>query len=145
VATERLFAQIIFPVASPQVARRIASHDDLARVPVIIEPRAGISWQDWLQAKGHAGQRLGPGPEYSDPSLCLDAAISGLGVYLAFETLAVDALDRGSLVTPFAGRHATRNSYWLVSAADRRTSPAARAFAAWLRDEVAAAGLGRAS
>jgi DNA-binding transcriptional LysR family regulator len=145
VATERLFAQIIFPVASPQVARRIASHDDLARVPVIIEPRAGISWHDWLQAKGHAGQRLGPGPEYSDPSLCLDAAISGLGVYLAFETLAVDALDRGSLVTPFAGRHATRNSYWLVSAADRRTSPAARAFAAWLRDEVAAAGLGRAS
>jgi DNA-binding transcriptional LysR family regulator len=145
VAAERLFSQIIFPVAAPQLASRITAHADLARVPVIIEPRAGVTWQQWLQPEGHPDQPLCPGPEYSDPSLCLDAAIAGLGVYLAFETLAVDALARGSLVTPFAGRHATQNSYWLVSAGDQRPSPASRAFATWLRAEVAAAGLGRAS
>jgi DNA-binding transcriptional LysR family regulator len=145
VALERLFPQIVFPVASPGLAASLSGPADLARVPVIIEPKAGVTWEDWLGPEGLSGQTLGPGPEYSDPVLCLDAAIAGQGVYLAFETLAIDALTRGSLVAPFAGRHATANSYWLVSAPDRRLTPAARAFADWLRVEVRAAGLGHAA
>lgn len=144
VAAERLFPQIIFPVAAPQLAERLRDPSDLSRVPVIIEPKAGISWRDWLGPEGVGDIDLAPGPEYSDPTLCLDAAISGIGVYLALETLAVDALARGSLIAPFAGRHPTANSYWLISALEGRPSPAARAFAQWLGEEITAAGLGRA-
>lgn len=145
VHAEPLFRQVIFPVASPQMAEKLHSPADLARVPIIVEPKAGISWRDWLQPEGFDGLSLPPGPEYSDASLCLDAAISGIGVFLAFETLAADALQRGSIVAPFRGRHATANSYWLVSAPDRRKTPAARAFSDWLREETAAAGLGQTS
>jgi LysR family transcriptional regulator, glycine cleavage system transcriptional activator len=142
VDAEKLFDQVIFPVASPQLARSIASPADLARVPVILEPNAGFSWQDWLVPEGHAGVTLGPGPEFSGSSLCLDAVISGSGVFLAFETLAADALAQGSIVAPFAGRHRTGNSYWLVSAQTQRKTHAMRAFAEWIKQEIALAGLG---
>ncbi|TAG08747.1 MAG: LysR family transcriptional regulator [Rhodobacterales bacterium] len=142
VDAQKLFDQIIFPVAAPQVASRINVHADLARVPVIVEPKADFSWQDWLLPEGHAGISLGTGPEFSDAALCLDAAISRAGVFLAFETLTFDALARGSVVAPFAGRHRTGNSYWLVAARDRRPTPAMRAFGDWLKAEIAAAGLG---
>jgi LysR family transcriptional regulator, glycine cleavage system transcriptional activator len=143
VDAEKLFDQVIFPVASPQLARSITSPADLARVPVIVEPNAGFSWQAWLVPEGHAGVTLGPGPEFSDSSLCLDAAISGSGVFLAFETLAADALAQGSIVAPFAGRHRTGNSYWLASAQGQRKTNAMRAFADWIRREIAVAGFGR--
>jgi DNA-binding transcriptional LysR family regulator len=143
VDAEKLFDQIIFPVASPKLAATITSPAALANVPVIMEPNAGFSWRDWLLPEGHADVRLGPGPEFSNSSLCLDAAISGAGVFLAFETLAADALARGTVVAPFSGRHRTGNSYWLVSAQNRKLTPAVRAFAEWLRHEIGVAGLGR--
>ena len=143
VDAERLFDQIIFPVASPQLALSIATPADLARVPVIIEPHAGFSWADWLRPEGHDTITLGRGPEFSNSSLCLDAAISGSGVFLAFETLAADALASGSVAAPFSGRHRTGNSYWLVSAGDQRKTTAMRAFEGWIKREIAEAGLGR--
>jgi LysR family transcriptional regulator, glycine cleavage system transcriptional activator len=143
VAAEKLFDQVIFPVAAPQLGRKLKDPTDLATVPIIIEPRAGFTWNDWLGPEGLEGLKLRPGPEYSDSSLCLDAAISGTGVFLAFETLAADALLQGSLIAPFAGRHQTANSYWLVTAQDQRQSPAMRAFSTWLKAEIAASGLGR--
>jgi DNA-binding transcriptional LysR family regulator len=143
VAAEKVFDQVIFPVAAPQLARKLATAADLAKVPIIIEPKAGFTWDDWLGPEGLAGLKLRHGAEYSDSSLCLDATISGAGVFLAFETLAADALARGSLVAPFRGRHRTKNSYWLVTAPDRRPSAPTRAFSIWLKAEIAASGLGR--
>ena len=143
--SEKLFDQIIFPVASPDLAARIRDPADLARMPVIMEPNAGFSWQDWLVPEGHGDVVLGPGPEFSNSSLCLDAVISGAGVFLAFETLAADALARGTIAAPFAGRHRTGNSYWLVSAQNQRMTAAVRAFADWIRREIALAGLGAAA
>ncbi len=145
VEAEHLFDQIIFPVASPSLAAGIATPADLARVPVIIEPNAGFSWQDWLRPEGCPDVPLGAGPEFSDSSLCLDAAISGGGVFLAFETLAADALNQGSVCALFGGRHRTGNSYWLVTARNRRRSGAVGAFVDWLKSEIRLAGLGRAS
>jgi DNA-binding transcriptional LysR family regulator len=78
---------------------------------------------------------------FSDASLCLDAAISGSGVFLTFETLAADALAHGRVVEPFRRRRATSNSYWFV-APEGRPRRSARIFREWLKEEVAAAGFG---
>jgi LysR family transcriptional regulator, glycine cleavage system transcriptional activator len=145
VSAEKLFDQVIFPIASPQLAHKLRHPMDLAQIPVIVEPRAGFTWNEWLEPEGLLGLKLPPGPEFSDAALCLDAAISGAGVFLAFETLAADALARGSVIAPFARRHRTKNSYWLVSAQDRKQTPPMRAFAAWLKAEVAAECFGQVS
>ncbi len=64
VEAERLFDQIIFPVASPGLAATIATPEDLARVPVIIEPNAGFSWQDWLRPEGWPTCAWARGPSF---------------------------------------------------------------------------------
>lgn len=139
---ERLAAQVIFPVAAPALAARLGDHADLARVPVIRESRpTTYGWADWLAAEGRPEVVPGDGPLFSDAQLCLDAAISGEGVFLAFESVALDPLARGLLAEPFRGRHATANAYWLVSPEGRRR-PTVRAFSDWLRAEFAAEGMG---
>jgi LysR family glycine cleavage system transcriptional activator len=142
VIVEHLTPQVIFPVCAADIGARLSDHADLARVPVIRETRGMFDWPDWLAAEGRAEVVPGDGPVFNDAMLCLDAAISGEGVFLTFESLAADALAMGRLVEPFRGRHATANSYWLVGPADGFSRPA-RHFAAWLKAEVAAAGLGR--
>lgn len=144
VRAERLAAQVIFPVCAPGLARRVTDHADLARVPIIRETKANFGWEDWLGPEGRPEVVPGDGPFFSDAQLCLDAAISGEGVFLSFESLAVDPLSRGLLAEPFRGRHATGNAYWLVAPAEGPTRRPVRAFADWLRAEFAEAGLGSA-
>ncbi|WP_373355145.1 LysR substrate-binding domain-containing protein [Pseudoroseicyclus sp. CXY001] len=148
VTVERLWPQVIFPVCAPEMAARLQRIEDLARVPVIRETAGNFTWADWLGPAGApevvpGGEVAGEGPLYSDSMLCLDAAISGEGVFLSFETLAADALAMGRLTAPFRGRFVTANHYWLVTAAGARPTRAMRAFTGWLKAEVAEAGLGR--
>jgi DNA-binding transcriptional LysR family regulator len=142
VSAERLVSQVIFPVCAPELAAQIRGLADLARVPVIRETRAGFGGGDWLGPEGRADIVPGDGPWYSDAHLCLNAAIAGEGVFLAFEALALEALGHGRLVEPFRRRHPTANSYWLIWPARGRMRRPVQAFAEWLKVEVAEAGLG---
>ena len=80
---------------------------------------------------------------FSDAALCLDATISGSGVFLTYETLAADPLHHGRLVEPFTRRRATQNAYWLVTPKDRRLSRPAQLFLTWLRENIATSGFGK--
>ena len=142
VNVERLFPQIVFPVSSPALAARLSRPADLVRVPIIREPQPMFDWEAWLAPDEPAPGDLPDGPVFSDASLCLDAAISGTGVFLTFETLAADALAYGRLVEPFSRRCATRNAYWFVTAEGRTPPPPVRLFCRWLKREIASARLG---
>ncbi|WP_126978440.1 LysR substrate-binding domain-containing protein [Frigidibacter oleivorans] len=137
---EPLFRQRVAAVCAPDLAARFAGPADLARLPVIREPAPMFGWEVWLAPQGLADLQLGEGPVFSDASLCLDAAISGAGVFLAFEVVAADALERGTLVALPPGFVGTDLHYWLVTSGTRRPGPAARAFALWLRAELARSG-----
>ncbi len=140
VKAERLAGLKLFPVCSPAMAERIQSLDDLARLPIIRDHGSPGRWPLWLAGQGAPGLVLGGGPVYSDAGLCLDAAIAGQGVTMAWPTLAADALKSGALRAPFAGAVASDEAYWLVVSATRPLSVAVRAFAGWLRAELAADG-----
>jgi DNA-binding transcriptional LysR family regulator len=139
---ERLIPQVIFPVCAPEVAARLTDHADLTRVPVIRETHPDYSWADWLGLEGKPEVEPGDGPWFSDPALCLDAAISGEGVFLAVEALASVSLKLGHLAEPFRGRHSTPRSYWLVTPEHGAPRRPVRRFAEWLRAEFCEAGLG---
>lgn len=144
VKAERLFAHRAFPVCSPALAERIRTAGDLAAMPIIREPRPSFDWDFWLKPFGLSPDILGEGPIFSDASLCLDAAISGAGVFLAFEVLAEHALRTGQLVAPLGGPVPTGQAYWLITAPDRAPSPAQAAFRRWLKQRLAASGFGGA-
>ena len=97
-----------------------------------------FGWNVWLEPNGLDEAILSEGPVFSNASLCLDAAIAGQGVFLAWETLACDALRSGRLVAPFSDRYPTGFSYWYVTGKYALRSQAVRDFEAWLRSELEA-------
>lgn len=132
-----LLPQEVYPVASPAVAGQLHTPQDLRRTPVIRDALSVIPWSLWLDAFGIDEGSLQAGSSFTDAALCLDAAISGQGVMLAWDTLAQDALAAGRLVAPFQHRASTGLGYWLVSSRSRRPTIAMQRFAGWIRDELA--------
>jgi LysR family transcriptional regulator, glycine cleavage system transcriptional activator len=140
VRAERLAGLTLFPVCNLALAAEIRSVADLARLPVIRDHGSPHRWPLWLAGQGAANLELAAGPIYSDAGLCLDAAIAGQGVTLAWPTLAADALKAGCIRAPFAGAVDGGEAYWLVTSASRPASASVRAFARWLKTELAADG-----
>ncbi|QDC11074.1 LysR family transcriptional regulator [Oceanicola sp. D3] len=141
VACERLFDQRIVPVCSADMAAQVQSAADFSALPIIRDTSAMFGWNNWLQPED-AAVALGGGPEFSDASLCFDAAMAGQGVFLAFEVLAHDPLARGQVVAPLPRWHKTQHAYWLLHAEGRSLSNPARLFRRWLKGAIAAEGLG---
>ncbi len=137
VEAERLLQQRVFPVCSPAIARELRRPADLAHVPIIREPRSMFSWDVWLAPNGLDAGILGEGPIFSDASLCLDAAVAGQGVFLAWETLAAGAIAYDRLVAPFPDRYPTGIFYWFVTPRLVHRPRAVRAFRDWLVGELA--------
>jgi DNA-binding transcriptional LysR family regulator len=140
VTAVHLLDQVVFPVCSPQHAAALKRHADLSLLPVLRDRGAMFTWETWLAPEGLSGLPLTEGATYSDASLCLQAAIAGQGIFLAWPTLAAYALADGQLVAPFPGRHPTGDAYWLVTSAQRPKPAKVRKFESWLRREFAAFG-----
>lgn len=145
VEAEELYPQRVFPVCAPVMAQKLRAPCDLASVPIIREPHSMFGWDVWLKPNDMSEDDLGEGPVFSDASLCLDASVAGQGVFLAWETLAADALQAGRLVAPFPGRFHTGISYWFVEPKRQRRSHAVEAFRAWLVSELRTGGQGGTS
>ena len=126
----------VFPVCSPALAERLKEPADLAKLPVIRDLGANFDWDAWLEPNDLDKSMLQAGPEYSDAMLCLDAAIAGQGLFLAWDTLANDPISFGQLVAPFPGRHSSGLSYWFVTAQHAPRSKSVEAFRRWVKQEL---------
>jgi len=138
VEAQFLLAQDVFPVAAPSVAAEIRIPEDLCRAPLIRDANSTLTWSLWLDHFSLDEKALPEGSSFSDASLCLDAAIAGQGVMLAWNILAQDAVEDGRLVAPFAHRAATGSGYWLIRSKLRRPTAAMRRFSDWIVSEFAA-------
>lgn len=137
VKAEFLLAQEVFPVCAPEIAARLGTPADLAHVPVILDANSNLDWALWLRHFGLGEKILSMGDTFTDASLCLDAAIAGQGVMLAWQTLAHDALRSGILVAPFAERVDTGYGYYVVTSANRHEPKKVARFREWLKAEIA--------
>ena len=110
----RLGDEIVFPVCSPDYARRLSIERpaDLARCRLLRTPWQ--PWSPWFQAAGLAWDEPRDGPLYPDSSLLLRAAMAGEGVALSRRLLMADDLAAGRLCHPFDIVIADPNSYYLV-------------------------------
>jgi len=128
----------LFPVCAPALAAQIRQPGDLFAHPVIREDAALFGWDIWLGAQGLTPQGLRPGPTYGDAALCLDAAITGQGLFMAWETIAADALDRCTLAAPLPLKVPSGNAFWFVTTPLSARKPAVRRFRDWLQAEMQA-------
>ncbi|PAQ10789.1 LysR substrate-binding domain-containing protein [Mesorhizobium temperatum] len=138
VRAELLLAQEVFPVCAPSIAARLKSIQDLAQTCAITDERSMISWDSWFEAAGVKPVTFLKGARFTDPMLCLESAIAGHGVMLAWQLLTADALADGRLVAPFGVRAESGLGYWLVTSASKSESRKVRDFKAWIREEIEA-------
>ncbi|OCJ17986.1 LysR family transcriptional regulator [Rhizobium sp. AC44/96] len=136
VNADLLLAQEVFPVCSPAMAARLSQPADLLALPAIIDGHAMFGWEVWMREAGLPGATLETRHVFNDASLCLDAAIAGQGVMLAWQTLAGYALEQGQLVAPFAIRAKTGFGHYFITAEGAREPKKVRDFKAWIREEM---------
>ena len=136
VNAELLFAQRIFPVCAPVIAARLKRVEDLANEWVIREENGMVDWERWFTQAGVTDVTPQLGASFTDPNLCLEAAIGGQGVMLASQLLAADALADGRLVAPFGITADSGYGYYVVTSAAKKPSRKVKAFKHWLEEEA---------
>jgi len=139
---ERLMPETMLVVAASEVAKTIKSPADIARANLIEDDmqtsRGGHpDWETWLKSLGvakHGPLRI---RHFDDSNLAIEAAVSGLGVALAWHSLVEADLKAGRLVRLLDRRIPTTLGYHLVIPENRATLAKVVAFREWLFDLVA--------
>ena len=100
----------------------------------IVHEHTSRAWNVW---QDNADRRITSKAELSFPHthLCIEAALSGLGVALVERRMVHDDLLAGRLVAP-AQFVPFADGLAIVPASERADSPAANAFIAWMIDEL---------
>ena len=124
-------------LGSPDAAHRLrgASVAALADEPLL---GAAALWQRWF-ALNNVRARVNPVAEFSDAGLLLQAGEQNLGLVLAREILAADALRDGRLVrlSPVSLQEEQAFGYWLAFLPNLRDWPPLVALRDWLLEELA--------
>jgi LysR family transcriptional regulator, glycine cleavage system transcriptional activator len=136
-AAERLIDSPLIAVGSPNAARRLLGREArvLADEPLLGSPTL---WARWFELAG-LRVRVNPVATFNDAGLMLQASEQDLGLALARELLAADALRDGRLVrlSPLALPDDEAYAYWLVYPPALRDWPPLVALRQWLNDELA--------
>jgi LysR family glycine cleavage system transcriptional activator len=134
---ERLMDDVLFPVCAPAAAARLRDYRDLAQATLLHDDDPNASWPDWVEAAGLGkADWAARGPRLASTLLLIQAAAAGDGVTLVPARLAAGHLEDGSLAVPFKVKFARQLTHWLVRPQRELSSPALRAFCAWLRSEA---------
>ena len=132
-----LMDEELFPVASSKLLgiENVASAEHISALPLIAD-LAHQGWSDWFRAAGVRGARLKELHTFNDSTDALQAAAHGLGVALARTQIAAPYLASGALIQLPGPRVKARFAYYIVHPTNRRLTPEAAAFIAWLREEA---------
>lgn len=133
---EQLGTSPLIAVAAPGRAARIrpGDHQALATEPLLGE---AALWNQFLSLCG-CKLRGKTVADFNDAGLMLQAAEQDLGIALARELLAADALQAGRLVrmSPLTLTMGDAAPFWFVYPPQHAELPALRALHQWLRDEM---------
>ena len=134
---ERMMPEAIIPVAVPALAAEISTVADIARKPLLDDAshtlgEAFMDWATWFTSQGVAWEAPLRIKYFEESNLTIQAALSGLGVALAWRTLVEDDLKAGRLIWLLDRTVTTHLGYHLVMPANRAALPKVKAFSAWL-------------
>jgi LysR family transcriptional regulator, glycine cleavage system transcriptional activator len=137
-AAERLIDSPLIAVGAPAAARRLHGSGAAA---LAAQPLLGATrlWERWFALDG-CRAAVNPVAVFNDAGLMLQAAEQDIGIALARELLAADALRDGRLVrlSALALPDDEVHAFWLVYPTELRDWPPLAALRDWLHDELAA-------
>lgn len=143
-AHQHLVDMTFAPVCSPELLRAhgpFSTPAALAKETLLHDDhRPGLpGWTEWFRAAGAGDIDVSRGHRFSSPDHALDVAMQGGGVFLAYNTLARDALKAGQLVIAYDLPLQSARAYYLVGPKGLWDRPIPRAFRTWIGEEMRAA------
>ena len=134
--SERLMRDWLFPVCSPEFAKKYALCDNsgIDGVPLMHSERE--PWSSWFPAAGIVADEPEHGILFNDSALMLQAAAAGQGLCLARQSIVYDDLQSGKLVRPFSTYVESPFSYFFVCRREKLASPPIAAFRAWIVRQI---------
>lgn len=141
----RLMGDRVCPVCKPDLLRQYApvdSVDALLALPLLHDSatggnRSGTDWQAWLAYCGRPNVVCRIGQQFSEGTMLINAAMSGLGVALARVSLVADHVASGALVCPLPLAAPTTFNYYLLGLPEQADRPKIAAFRKLLIAEAA--------
>lgn len=132
----------LIPVMAPSYWRSLGSPSDFRKMRGLRllhdrDPQA--AWSLWKTARGLASLDVRSGPRFVSSDLVLRAAEQGLGVALARQRLAHEAIANERLVVPFPEEGVDLpQAYWIVQKEDGPRRKAVQMVIEWLMGEAGA-------
>ena len=96
-----------------------------------------LSWAAWLEARGVEDFTPAGNLSFDQYDQLMQAAILGQGIALGRMTLAAQAIRKKQLVTLFGRQQQLARGYHAIFARAAAERPEAKAFVAWVREEMA--------
>jgi LysR family glycine cleavage system transcriptional activator len=132
----KLYDDRIFPVASPAFAKAypVRSVAELTQLQLLSVEGIDWTWTTWaefLRGVGHPDRRANV-RRFNSYVIALQAARSGQGVALGWESLVAPLIEAGSLVRVTNAEIAAPQSYFVTWSARRPLSPQAMKLRDWL-------------
>lgn len=89
-------------------------------------------WRDWFAHQGFESIRCYQGPRFDTFSMCLTAALEGIGVAIMPAMFASKALQSGALVKPWPHVQPSDGAYYVAHASHCAAELKIRAFTKWV-------------
>ncbi|RZL42704.1 MAG: LysR family transcriptional regulator [Variovorax sp.] len=130
-----IFDEQVMPLASPAFLRRhrIATPDDLTRVPLIQSTVGVVQWPDWFSAENVFHKPGGYAYRFDRAFMALDAAVQGLGVAFESTSIGEPHLRKGRLRPVFeTGEYLPVQAHFLVYPERHAQRPEVLSFVDWV-------------
>ena len=128
---EHLIGETLIPVCSPKLAKPGTSATLLARHRLLRLLPLPQAWPQWFAAAGAGDVEITHGLGFEHFSMCMEAAISGLGIALMPDFLVIEDIRAGRLCVPNARAIRTELAYFLIYPNAKHELPTVRSFRDW--------------
>ncbi|MBE2278242.1 MAG: LysR family transcriptional regulator [Rhodobacteraceae bacterium] len=135
---ETLCDWIDLPLCTPDYAAAHLADGQLLPTARFLIDRNYDPRRDWFAHSGvpDPGDRVQVS-QFNDTSMCLSAALSGSGITIGDSFMALDALQNGRLVAPFALGLRSTLRYAICFPAQRALTKNEERFKTWIKSEIA--------
>lgn len=137
--TIKLFDEKVVPVFSPALADRITSLESLRTATllnVVSSDSTWLTWNEYFQATGLPQNQL-QGRSFSNYVQATQAALSGQGVMLGWESNTGDLVREKRLAALAGADYFPKEAFYLVTAEGRSHSRAAKSLTEWIKQDIA--------
>lgn len=138
IEAEHLIGETLIPVCSPSLAGGSSTPTALSRQRLLHLLPLSQAWSQWFAAVGQGQVEINHSLGFEHFSMCIEAAVSGLGIALMPHFLVAEDIRSGRLCVPHPRAIRTEVAYFLIYPRSKARLLTVRSFRDWVMAAAAA-------